>query len=93
VRELCSRFWRHVASAGRESGSRAAALHVAYLYFTFTMWVYLQFGGSMDLKGATPDWPHAPAHRLHDAGTHIVSAGTYNRAHHFHDAERLTYLT
>ena len=47
----------------------------------------------MDLKDAVPDWPHAPVHRLREAGTYVVTAGTYERAHHFHDAERLTYLT
>jgi len=47
----------------------------------------------MDLKDAVPDWLHAPVHRLRYVGTYIVTAGTYNRAHHFHDAERLTYLT
>jgi putative transposase len=48
---------------------------------------------SMDLKYAAPDWPHAPVHRLRDAGTYIVTAGTYKGTHHFHDAERLTCLT
>ncbi|MGC1414335.1 MAG: transposase [Candidatus Acidiferrum sp.] len=47
----------------------------------------------MDLKAAVPDWPHAPVHRLRDAGIYIVTAGTYDRAHRFHDSERLTYLT
>ncbi len=47
----------------------------------------------MALKEGTWDWPHAPVHRMRDAGTYIVTAATYNGAHHFHDAERLTYLT
>jgi putative transposase len=47
----------------------------------------------MDMTDATPDWPHAPAHRLREAGVYIVTAGTCKRVHHFHDAERLTYLT
>jgi putative transposase len=47
----------------------------------------------MDLKDANPGWPHAPLHRLRDAGVFIVTAATYNRAHHFHDAARLTSLT
>jgi putative transposase len=47
----------------------------------------------MDRKDVAPDWPHAPVHRLRDTGTYIVTAGTYKRAHHFHDAERLTYFT
>jgi putative transposase len=48
---------------------------------------------NMDLKDAVPDWPHAPVHRLRDAGTFLVTAGTYNRAHYFHDTERLSYVT
>ena len=47
----------------------------------------------MDPIASLPDWPHAPVHRLRDAGTYIVTAGTYNRAHHFRDAERLSYVT
>ncbi len=47
----------------------------------------------MDLNGAAPDWPHAPVHRLRDAGTYIITAGTYQGTHHFQNAERLTYLT
>jgi len=47
----------------------------------------------MGLKEAAPDWPHAPVHHLSEVGTYIVTAGTYKRAHHFHNAKRLTYLT
>ena len=47
----------------------------------------------MELKNAISDWPHAPVHRLRESGTYIVTAGTYNGAHHFHDAARLNYLT
>ena len=39
------------------------------------------------------DWPHAPVHRLSEAGTYIVTAGTYEKLHLFRDEERLTYLT
>ena len=28
-------------------------------------------------------WPHAPMHRLSEAGTYFVTAGTYLKAHHF----------
>jgi len=38
-------------------------------------------------------WPHGPAHYLQDAGTYIVTAGTYNHAPFFRGAERLTRLT
>lgn len=47
----------------------------------------------MDLKKGTWDWPHAPVHRLREAGAYIVTAGTHNREHYFRDAERLTCLT
>jgi putative transposase len=38
-------------------------------------------------------WPHSPAHHLCDAGAYIMTAGTYNRAHLFRSADRLTKLT
>jgi putative transposase len=38
------------------------------------------------------DWPHAPAHRLGDAGAYIVTAGTYKKQLLFRTPERLTYL-
>jgi putative transposase len=37
-------------------------------------------------------WPHAPTHRLCDAGTFMVTAGTYKKAHHFRSKERLDVL-
>jgi len=37
-------------------------------------------------------WPHAPTHRLSQAGTYIVTAGTYQKAHYFSGDERLTGL-
>jgi putative transposase len=39
------------------------------------------------------DWPHAPAHRLGDAGAYIVTAGTYKKEHFFRTSERVAYLT
>ena len=39
-----------------------------------------------------PDWPHAPIHRLTGAGAYMVTAGTYQKAHHFRDPARLTLL-
>jgi putative transposase len=36
-----------------------------------------------------PDWHHAPLHRLHEAGAYIVTAGTYQKLHHFHTPRRL----
>ena len=37
-------------------------------------------------------WPHAPRHELSGPGTYIVTAGTYNKDHHFRSAERLRVL-
>jgi putative transposase len=37
-------------------------------------------------------WPHAPTHRLSEAGTYFVTAGTYLKAHHFRGAERCGVL-
>ncbi|MGV3617556.1 MAG: REP-associated tyrosine transposase [Fimbriimonas sp.] len=39
-----------------------------------------------------PDWPHAPIHRLEEAGAFIVTAGTYNKAHTFREPERTAFL-
>jgi putative transposase len=41
---------------------------------------------------APRDWPHAPLHRLSGQGTYIVTAGTYQKEHHFGAAARLDYL-
>ena len=40
----------------------------------------------------TPIWPHAPTHHLSDAGTFIVTAATYEKAHFFKGAKRLAVL-
>jgi len=37
-------------------------------------------------------WPHAPTHQLSIAGTYLVTAATYLKAHHFRGAERLRVL-
>ena len=37
-------------------------------------------------------WPHAPTHRLAQAGTFFVSAGTYRKLHHFRGRLRLGVL-
>src|SRR5437660_3818446 len=45
--------------------------------------------------GKTPhskDWPHAPVHRISEQGTFIVTAGTLQKQHYFHDSERLDLL-
>ncbi len=47
----------------------------------------------MDTITRAPDWPHAPIHRLREAGTYIVTAGTFQKTHYLHDAERLSYVT
>jgi putative transposase len=38
------------------------------------------------------NWPHAPAHWLFEEGLYIVTARTYNSAHHFSTAERRDVL-
>jgi putative transposase len=38
------------------------------------------------------DWPHAPVHRISEAGTYIVTAGTLDKQHWFRGAERLHLL-
>jgi putative transposase len=38
------------------------------------------------------DWPHAPVHRLSEAGVYIVTAGTYLKEHFFRSSERLEFL-
>ena len=40
-----------------------------------------------------PDWPHSPPHRTFEAGTYMVTAGTYGKTRHFSTPERLTFLT
>ena len=42
-------------------------------------------------KHKTP-WPHAPTHQLSTRGTHFVTAGTYEKAHHFRSGLRLGVL-
>jgi hypothetical protein len=37
-------------------------------------------------------WPHAPLHQLSTRGTYIVTAGTYQKAHHFRERKRLNVL-
>ena len=50
----------------------------------------------MDNRGtSTPNataWPHAPVHRLSEPGTYFVTAGTYQKIHHFRGARRLGVL-
>jgi putative transposase len=47
----------------------------------------------MDPQSQTFNWPHAPVHRLGEAGAYIVTAGTYRKEHFFEGGDRLTYLT
>jgi putative transposase len=39
-----------------------------------------------------PDWPHAPVHRLDEAGTYMVTAGTYGKRRVLHDTARLALV-
>ena len=38
------------------------------------------------------NWPHAPPHRLLQAGTYIVTGATYQKEHFFKSEERLRFL-
>ena len=38
------------------------------------------------------DWPHSPVHRVYEAGTYMVTAGTYLKQPLFRGADRLRYL-
>ncbi|WP_395739408.1 transposase [Prosthecobacter sp.] len=38
---------------------------------------------------STIAWPHAPPHRLTAGGAYFVTAGTYEKEHHFRSRERL----
>jgi putative transposase len=44
------------------------------------------------MSDRAPAWPHAPTHRLCSSGTFIVTAGTYQKEHHFQTRERLDVL-
>jgi putative transposase len=37
-------------------------------------------------------WPHAPTHELCEGGTYFLTAGTYQKAHHFRGKDRLRVL-
>ena len=38
------------------------------------------------------DWPHAPVHRLSEAGVYMVTAGTYHKDHFFRGDDALDVL-
>ena len=44
---------------------------------------------SIDPSPQSKDWPHAPVHRLGDAGAYMVTSGTYKKISHLHSSERL----
>ena len=44
------------------------------------------------MPAASIPWPHAPEHRLTEAGTYRVTAGTYRKEHGFGRPERLAVL-
>ena len=47
---------------------------------------------AVSTAAAPVSWPHAPEHRLGEAGIYMVTAGTYRKAHHFRERERLDVL-
>ena len=42
-----------------------------------------------DASAHSKDWPHAPVHRLDDAGVYMVTAGTYQKRHYLNTPQRL----
>ena len=44
------------------------------------------------LAHSKPDWPHAPVHRLSEAGAYMVTSGTYHKEHLFTGPDRLDLL-
>jgi REP-associated tyrosine transposase len=44
------------------------------------------------LESPIKEWPHAPRHCLDDRCAYMVTTGTYLKAHHFGDAQRLDLL-
>ena len=44
------------------------------------------------MSAADIPWPHAPPHRLGQAGTYFVTGSTYQKAHHFRGRDRLAVL-
>jgi putative transposase len=51
-----------------------------------------QSGSKLPQSKAATDWPHAPVHRLTEAGAYMVTSGTYQKLHHFGTPERLSFL-
>jgi len=39
-----------------------------------------------------PDWPHAPVHRLSEAGAYMITGATYRKAHYLRTAEHLDFV-
>jgi len=46
-----------------------------------------------EVSHGTNEWPHAPPHRLSQAGVYFVTARTVYKAHLFHDPIRLDLVT
>lgn len=44
---------------------------------------------SSDASPQSKDWPHAPVHRLSEAGVYMVTAGTYRNIHYLNSPGRL----
>jgi len=44
---------------------------------------------SGDSSPQSKDWPHAPVHRLSEAGVYMVTAGTYRNIHYLNSSGRL----
>jgi putative transposase len=50
------------------------------------------FAAALEKVISMTDWPHSPAHRLSEAGSYMVTCGTYLKQHHFREARRLRFL-
>jgi hypothetical protein len=86
-----------------KSGSKTPALQ-NFFCFTIPFIVYCSntvLQKQVNTPPSTPissnpihlqDWPHAPIHRLQQAGAYMVTSGTYQKAPIFNSPERLTLL-
>ncbi len=66
----------------------------AFMHYGVTGSAGSGYDSAMIEKPHTPAtaWPHAPVHRLSCPGTYFVTAGTYQKRHHFQTQERLGVL-
>ena len=83
-----------ITSASRPHYPHEAAGLFASIYFHL---VFTRISDKESVKMNNPNtssrcWPHAPPHFLTRNGTFMVTAGTYRKAHFFHQPEHLKFL-